>query len=107
MKTTEKAPKALDSNKVEPKAKTTPTTTKTPVTVSPTPKPTPKVKTAAFTRMEAVGIVMKSYPTAEPSVIISKADALYHTKTGAILNPKETKWQLTHATQFLKGYNSK
>lgn len=66
-----------------------------------------KSKGSMFTRMEAVGVIMKKNPDATPEVIVNQADTLYIKETGHSSNKKETRTQYQKAVMFLKGYNSK
>jgi len=66
-----------------------------------------EIKPTMFTRIQAVGIIMKANPDATKEVICNKADSLFIKKTASASNIKETETQYSKAVNFLKGYNSK
>jgi outer membrane biosynthesis protein TonB len=89
----------------KPKPATKPVAKPKPAT-KPVAKPK-EVKTPMFTRIQAVGIVMKANPDATKEVICNKADSLFIKKTSSSSNIRETEAQYSKAVNFLKGYNSK
>jgi hypothetical protein len=70
------------------------------------PKPAKVVKEPkeSFTRIQAVGIIMRTMPQLNQADIISWADQLFHEKTGKPLNRQETVMQLSKAKKFLLGF---
>jgi hypothetical protein len=74
-----------------------------------TPATTSKeVAVTKFTRIQAVGVIMKANPEATKEVVCNKADTLYiKHNPGSTSNIKETNTQYDKAKTFLLGYNAK
>ena len=82
-------------------------TTNEPIVNTTKPVAKPKeIKAPMFTRIQAVGIVMKANPDASKEVICNKADTLFIKMTGSASNSAETNTQYSKALNFLKGYNA-
>jgi len=58
----------------------------------------------SFTRSQATGEAVRLHPSATVDELIEKADALYCLRTGKVSNPKEARWNVVIAKNFLLGY---